>query len=539
MSASDLTLSGSRADIAESFFHVEGQPFSLEHWPMFYAIYDGNYSKILLKCARQLGKSTSIACFMLAECMGIPHFKAYYLSPSKEQTLKFSHTRVAKILAYSPLLRKGFAGPESIDNVLLRTLNNGSEMAFTYGSDDADRARGYSADRALFDEIQDIQYESVVPVVEEAMSASKYGPFSIYAGTPKTSENGIEFLWQLSTQSEWCMKCSGCGNYTFVDNIRPLGLEGPVCLKCSKNLNPREGRWIDMKPDAKIKGFHISQAIMPRNVAAAWPTSDPRHAKALIHWSEFLDKQTVYGETKFFNECLGVSTSTGVKLLTKEILEELCDERVKLSRLPENDSMLGISKVTAGVDWSGGGGEIKGSEGMYKSRTVLHVGGQQADGRFRTLYYRIFPNGHMLQTVEEIAHICDAWNVSMIVGDAGEGQLANAELKTRLGVHRVVAVRYMNKSKPMDWSPESASYHCDRSSLIDNWARAVLLKQFLFGPVVAMKPAINDILSVYEETTVAGKKVWRHPPNVPDDFLHAHLFSWLAWRMLCRDLEFY
>jgi hypothetical protein len=412
-------------------------------------------------------------------------------------------------------------------------------MAFTYGSDDADRARGYSADRVLVDEIQDIQFESVVPIVEEAMAASKYGPYSIYAGTPKTSENGIEWLWQLSTQTEWCMRCDGCRNYTFVDNVRALGKTGPVCLKCSKPLNPRNARWVDMRPGAKIKGFHISQAIMPRNVPAAWPTSDPRHAKALGYWQDLLDKQDVYGESKFMNECIGVSTSAGVKLLTKEVLEALCDERVHLSRLPERDSTRGISKIVAGVDWSGGGAEIKGSEGMYKSRTVLHIGGQQEDGRLRTLYYRIFPNGHMLHLVDEIAELCNAWGVSMICGDAGEGQLANATLKEKLGDHRVVPLRYMNKSKPMDWSSEAGAYFCDKTSLIDNWARAALHKQFVFGPIAKMKPAIDDILSVYEETTLAGKKVWRHPPMVPDDFLHAHLFSWIAHRLLCRDLQFY
>ena len=140
-----------RSNIAQALFHLEGKPLSLTDYPMYVAIYDGQYSKLLLKTGRQVAKSTTIACFMIAECVGTQHFKTYYVSPSAEQTRKFSHTRIAKILAYSPDLRKHFVGPESIDNVLLRMLLNGSEMAFTYAQDDADRARGYSADRTCFD----------------------------------------------------------------------------------------------------------------------------------------------------------------------------------------------------------------------------------------------------------------------------------------------------------------------------------------------------------------------------------------------------
>jgi hypothetical protein len=35
--------------------------------------------------------------------------------------------------------------------------------------------------------------------------------------------------------------------------------------------------------------------------------------------------------------------------------------------------MKGIKRTFAGVDWSGGGAEIKGSEGDIKSRTIIHI----------------------------------------------------------------------------------------------------------------------------------------------------------------------
>lgn len=535
-----------RSNIAQSLFYVDGKPLSLANYPMYLAVYDGFYPRLLLKTGRQVAKSTTIASFMIAECIGKEQFKCYYISPSQEQTRKFSHTRIAKILSYSPDLRRYFVGPESIDSVLLRMLRNGSEMAFTYALDDPDRARGYTANRCCFDEIQDILFEPVVPVIEECMS-NQDEAYSIYCGTPKTMENTIEILWEHSTQTEWCMRCDSCGRSTFVDTLKPLGQMGPECLNCRKPLNPRNGRWVDMKPATEeqlingtiIKGFHISQPMMPENVPAAWKTSDDYYKTATIRWQRLLGKLQTYGEAKFLNECIGVSTATGVRLLTKDLLEALCDPDHEMTRLPIATSRAGIRRVVAGVDWSGGGGEIKGMEGLLKSRTVLHIWGDTGDGRLKTMYYKIFPNGHPSGWIDEIVDLCKNWGVEMICGDAGEGALANAMLRDRLGAHVVVQARYLNSSTPVEWNGNSQAYHCDRTTLIDNYATFLLHKRALYPKLSQAKPAIDDILNVYEETTMAGKKVWRHATTQPDDCLHAQLFGWLAWRILTQDLRFY
>ncbi len=537
----DVGIETLRSDIAQGLFYVEGSPLSLADYPMYLAIYDGHYQRLLLKTGRQVAKSTTISCFMIAETIGTPHFKTYYISPSQEQTRKFSHTRISKILAYSPEVRRNFVGPESIDNVLLRMLRNGSEMAFTYALDDPDRARGYSADLCAFDEVQDILYEPVVPVIEECMQNSKHSPggYSVYAGTPKTMENTIEFLWSISSQTEWCMRCDGCGKSTFIDNVKALGLMGPECLSCRKPLNPRNGRWVDMKAGANIKGFHISQPIMPENVPAAWTTSDKNYDKAIKRWQRLRIKQEEYGETKFLNECIGVSTSTGARLLTKEILEALCDENLEMTRLPKPDALRGINRTMAGIDWSGGGAEVKGTEGLLKSRTVLHIWGELPDGRLKTLYYKIFPNGHMTGWIDEIVELCNAWQVQMVGCDAGEGALANAILREKLGHHRVIQIQYMSLSKPCEWNPNALKYHADRTTLIDNYATFLTHKRAVYPKIVQASPAIQDILNVYEEVTLSGKKVWRHAPTQPDDCLHAQLFGWFTWKLLSQDLKFY
>ncbi len=897
-----------RSELAQKLIHWEGQPFSLANYPMHVPFYDGNYKRILMKMARQCAKSLTTAAFMISECIGIPFFKSYYISPSQEQTRKFSHTRIGKILSYSNLLRKVFVDSNEISNVLLRMFKNGSEMAFSYAMDDPDRARGYSADRTCFDtnaeamtrrgwkpvrdlqrtdeiadvndagivewhnpteiirrkytgimvrfkhaglslrvtsdhnmwanyrvkaspayktadrwefvkaidlarttrmgfkmtnhctfegptpthvtidgvdgytvsrqpltmpaaafaellgwylaegsihwrcwngvrqaasalltqnenrfskeieaclrtcyltynkrgrvtpntgntcnryviasaplgaycaqfglsrdkyipeelfkypalltpllqalykgdasyhkgdawdqgtlrtrsrrladgahrawtilgrvsvihtrmmpprpgalpeplyevqayeddyavfwraefaskariaeeyvdgesvycftvpnhrpvirggfgqrpiitgqcfdEIQDMLYSEVVPVIESSMDNSKKGAYSIYSGTPKGMDNSIEFLWSVSTQSEWVMRCDGCNKSTFVDTTKALGNHGPECLNCRKPLNPRAGRWVDMKPGSRIKGFHISRAIMPENVPAAWPIGQERDIAQGLWQDRILDKMEEpplgYGEVKFLNEVLGVSSGTGTRLLEESDLLRLC-QPYELLRAPTAVSMEGIVRTYMGVDWSGGGGEIKGTDGMVKSRTIAWVWGETSDGRLKCLYYKIFSSGHIVGWVPEIIEIFNSYNCSMGVGDAGEGALANAQLREVFG-HRWVQAAYMALSLPIKWMPDTLKFHIDRTTMIDNYAMFLKQERAIWGNEKVMRTAIVDCLAEYEEVTTMGRKVWRHAPTQPDDCLHAGLFGWLAWRIVSQDLSFY
>lgn len=479
--------------------------------------------------------STTLANFMISESIGQPFFKNYFVAPSQEQTRRFSHTRIGKTLTYSADVRKAFLS-DSIDNVFLRILKNGAEMAFTYACDDADRARGYSADRCNFDEVQDMLYDAVIPIVEECMANSRFA-YSTYCGTPKTMENTIEFLWGLSSQTEWVIKCDACGKRTFIISPKVIGKNGPECLNCRAPLNPRNAHWVDMRKDAAIKGFHISQLILPENIPAAW-TSASDIAAAQKRWQRILFKYETYGPSQFDNEVLGVSTALGSRLLSKEELEAMCQD-YHMSRLSTAEIMRDITDVVAGVDWSGGAAEIKGTEGLVKSRTVLHIWGHTTDGRLKTLYYKIFPNGHATGWIDEIVEICNSYSVKFLIGDAGEGNMAMALLSDKLGAHRVQKVRYSgSSSKPIYWNPDNRSYIAARTTIMDSYALYLKQKRAIFPRIQEMQPAINDILNIYEEVTNSGNKVWRHAPTQPDDCFHAQLFGWLAWKLFRQDLTF-
>lgn len=500
----------------------------MKDYPFFYTIYNSVAPEMVLITGRQVAKSTCCANLMITGSIAIPHFRTLYISPSKEQTSKFSNTRLSKILRHSPLIRKAYLDPSKPGNVLLQMLGNGSEIALSYAEDDPDRVRGISADHEFIDEVQDILYEAVIPVVKECTSNSDYG-YMVYAGTPKTMENTIEFLWQNSTKAEWIMKCPGCNTWQFVDSPKSIGLKGVICVKCGKLLNPREGRWYEFNPKAKVKGFHISQPILPKN------------NEVPERWERLLRKMEDYSSTKFKNEVLGVSDTVGSRFITQEELIELCDPNHFVELPPHPSSLEGIRIIGGGVDWGGGG------SGEVVSRTVAWVFGLTEDFKFRTLYFKVFSEENPAENVKEVTDIFTMLGCQHVVGDAGGGAIANSMLVSRIGAHRFSQVQYgggQHLTKLITWSRQAERYLVNRNAAIDSYMLALKRKEVVFPNVRQMAVPIQDILNEYEEIVnvqsgTGGRKVWRHSPSASDDCLHAQIYAWLAIKIVQGDVFFY
>lgn len=506
-----------KSAIAETLFHVDGKLISFTDYPFQRGIYDCSARSIIQKSARQLGKSTTASNFIIAECIAVPHFKTLYIAPSKEQTSKFSSTRLSKTIQYSPLVRSKFRGER--DNVFLKLLTNGSEISLGYASDDPDRIRGITADRTFLDEIQDMDLGAIVPVVNETMGNSDYA-YETFAGTPKSLENGIEWMWQNSSMAEWLMKCEGCNKYNFIDSDRSIGKKGPICVKCGHLLNPRSGFWYDFKPDAKLKGFHVSQPILPKN------------AEIPERWERILTKFETYPPAKFNNEVLGVSDAIGNRMISKEELESMCEEYSIVDR-PDRKWLQQFRVIVGGVDWSGGGTQAT-------SRTACWVWGLQADGKLKTLYFKIFPGRNQVEDVREVADIFGRYYCSLVCGDAGEGAVANAMLREYLGQHKVYPIQYGSIAKMIKWNGVDR-WVIDKTGWIDSYMLLLKRKGVIFPNLQSMSEAIMDILAEYEEVTQngLGKKVWRHSPNSPDDALQAQLLGWIALKIYTGEISMY
>jgi phage terminase large subunit GpA-like protein len=535
-----MGLSATLSDVAEAWILLDGKAFRLDDWPMHRAFYDGRYKRTLFKTSRQVGKSTTLANFSIIECTLIPYFSTMFVSPSKEQTTIFSNSRVAKTMRYSPKISSKFLRSDLADRVFHKEFTNGSTMFFKYALDDGDRLRGPSTDRNMYDEVQDLLYDPVVIVGNETLSESDY-QYETYAGTPKTMENTIQYLWELSTQAEWVMKCDGCGKHQFIDSEKAIGKLGPICLHCSKYLNPLNGQWIEMNPhrkdspiaeDQKLKGFHVSRLIMPRDVPLAMKgRGSKQESRAEQRWQRILRKYEESPPSLFRNEVLGVSDAIGTRIISQEELQALCTGE-ELTDSPIGKHFEGVSSMVAGVDWSGGG-----QSGT--SRTVLWIWGVDPHNqKLVCKYYKVYPGSNPVHSVDDVARVCTNYRVAMVVGDAGEGALANDQLRHKLGHHRVQQVQYGAQKRAIEWNGNDR-YQADRTTLIDNYFMLLKKQGVVFGPEPQMRLAIQDILAEYEEVTHAGKKVWRHSPQKPDDCLHAGLFGWVAFKLSIGDLKFY
>lgn len=327
---------------------LKGKRYSLkEHFPMEPLFTCKLPSRLLMKCARQVSKSMSISADGVLRAATTPFLQMLYVTPRFEQIRRLS-TNYVRPLIRNSLIYSFLVDESCVQQVLQRSFINESTMFFSFCLLDVDRIRGLSVDMIKFDEIQDMDYD-FIPVIMECKSHSVLGVTS-FSGTPKTLDNGIEALWQLSSQAEWVTPCYSCGYWNMccvgADLNRMIGKTTVVCAKCQKPVNPSQGHWYHTaaKDHPDFPGYHVPQPIMPLHYA---------HPQK---WKELLVKRETYSQQRFLNEVLGESCDMGVKLVTLTDIKEA-------STLGKNDYKSAVPNFRncelriLAVDWGGGGAE--------------------------------------------------------------------------------------------------------------------------------------------------------------------------------------
>lgn len=528
----------SRRRFAESTIVLESKPLSLDMFPMFDQIYNVEYPLLLLKCGRQVGKTVTEHNLCFIESVAIPGFRTLYVSPSQEQTRRFSKSKLGKTLHASPDLKGLLLSGNWTCNVTHHLYGNGSELFMSYAGDDGDRIRGISCDRILYDEIQDIPYEGVIPIVNECISKSKY-KYITYAGTPKTLDNTIELLWQRSTQNEWCIQCHSCNHWNYYVTLKGLGKKGIICMKCGRYVNPARGMWIPHAPKNKLHGFHIPQIILPENNPIT-ARDKKEYDEFLNNWERILLKIETgeYSETVFLNEVIGVSTAGGAKLLSLTELEAMCNPEKHNIRDPGTEwNPRKYRTIVAGIDWGGNAKE-------EQSRTVLTIFGLSYIGQMELLHFRIFPIENPVNTQETILQTLRRFGVNLVVCDAGEGSLANAYLRKDLGHQRVIPVRYVSQKEMMVWDEvlHQGCYKVNRTGMIDNFALHLKNnggKNVVYPRKEECQALFADMLNVFEDVTRSGNKVWAKHSKMTDDALHSQVYAFMAMKIITGDLTWY
>lgn len=378
--------------------HVNGKPFINGAPEMVKAMFDCGVPRIrVMKCGRQVGKSTTQSAEAQAYSAALPYFNTLFVTPQYIMTNRFSKNYYQPMLEKSPIAE--LVLDRSCDrNEMQRTMNNGSITHFSYAGDAADRVRGIPGDKVIVDEAQDVS-RAIVDELYQVTGASQYRLLNL-SGTPKTLDGTLEWYWQKSSRSEWIIKCphAGCHfeNIPSIDHhaLKMIGDHTLICARCGKPITADSGRWVPSSPGkmADSVGWHIPQIILPRHYA------NPSNWGIIV--------RAMKGEIAphlFWNEIMGESFDLGAKLIT---LPELQAASTLERSFEWRKAAKGLSQYTVricGVDWGG-----RGSDDV--SRTKICVIGLTPEGVCETIYADDLsrmpgPDAEVLQVVEVAKHL--------------------------------------------------------------------------------------------------------------------------------------
>lgn len=525
-----LNINMSKAEFVQKTMRLLNSQFSLADYPFYDFIYNVSQRWLLLKCGRQVAKSTKACVDICADSYLYPHFRQVYISPSQKQTARFVRSRLHKMILDSPVIAELFPRKIPVWDIYGKPGGCGAEIYTTYAGDDPDRTRGISSDANRFDEIQDMVYDLVVPVVNESMSKSDF-QWENYYGTPKSVENTVEILWQQSNQCEWIMPCHGCGRWAYADSPRVIGKFGLICPSCGHRLNPREGKWHPMKwdhsqPHHRQKwGFHLNKLILPEN------NEDPEK-----WYYRVLRPYETYTETGFLNEVCGVSTASGSRLISRSDLLGRCRPYVMEDELRPDmlrdvmTDVTGRHEIYAGIDWSGEGEKSV-------SFTALWIWAVLYDGSYKTLYYKTYGRGEPVFHVKDMAKTLAGYNVKAVGADAGVGAQANSFLRDELPNMRLLQFQGGAFRQQLLMAVDRMQF--DRTSLIDSFFNIVKRQKIYFPYEMQCHEAFDHWLAIHAETTRHGRRQWQTPPMRPNDLLFAAMFGWAVGEIHRGVLKFY
>ncbi len=176
-------LQGRKSDVAQALVYHLGRPFRLDHHAFYLPVYNNGDPRIVLKCARQVAKSTTIAVLQVIESLAHPHWRSLYVSPSLLQTRQYSNEKLRPTIYESKWIVKNLIRKGVIDQVFEKTLANGAYMFLRYAFLTPARARGIPASRVFFDEAQDLLKDNI-KIISQSLSASR-----LAAGVPARSSS--------------------------------------------------------------------------------------------------------------------------------------------------------------------------------------------------------------------------------------------------------------------------------------------------------------------------------------------------------------
>ncbi len=497
------------------------EPFTFDGRRHMRDPYDTSARRILLKCARQVEKSTMLGNKALAYSCMVPAYRSLYVSPSATQTKTFSNDRLREPIETSEVL-KNFTTKMLSMSIFEKQFINRSKITLRFAYLNADRTRGIPAFRIIIDELQDILQKNIA-VIEQAASHAEDRKVLEYAGTPKSLDNVIEHYWSgfnslgqpMSTQGEWVVPCDRCGSadgagrFWNVLGETNIGRKGLICQKCGELLNPMhvDAQWAKACADGIYESYHVSQLMVP------WKP-----------WDEVLLEYGSYPRGRFYNEVLGLSFDEGIRPISAAQIRDCCNGLVKMSEAAlEPYRLLSLSQpVFGGLDHGTG-------ENTYS----VFCMGTYVDGKFRIFFIHRFVGAEEDPEVNvpAVIEFCKKFNVRILGSDYGGGFDRNNTITKAIGRRRIQ--KYMYSARPkrkVHWNPEHLRWVVHRTEVMSALFTAIKSRHLEFPAWEEFRePFAQDILNIRSEYNYSLRMLqYAHKPDRPDDSFHAILYCFLA-----------
>lgn len=542
MKGLDRIIKATGSKLAEAILEFKGNKvlFGKKYEPQR-LLYDLYPQFLVVKAGRQVGKSLGLAGRITTGSISQPHFNSLFIAPSQIQTKRWSGGYL-DAFRDSKYISKYYVNNKDPGNVFEKTFSNKSKVYLSYGqtSADMDRVRGLTADLLCLDEVQDIELASV-PIVKEILNTSEYG-YQLFTGTSKSSAGTLEQLWQETNQMHFVKKCARCSKWVIPDNFDTCmemvtNPDYMVCPHCHKEFSFYGGQWVAaMSELSKGRGAKYGMSL-PQLIFGANTATGSRQ------WDDLYDKVqqskngVLYTAETVANEIFGLATDLGATSLSITEAKRCCYNdytewpKPDKSNVPASIMPLinGIHSTVLGVDWS-----VSGSIG---SHTVVSVLGIDHSGRIILLFSKKLVGTHILTQVEEVLSIARTYNCKMIGSDRGVGVLQGELMQQKYGHNRVIMCNYVSSSRRLRWESSGNFLAADRSSAMDDVMHKIRLGPDRFvSPSWALTEGLwKDALSIFEEETRIGKRVYRKQPSIPDDWFHSVVFANLAYKYLTGE----
>jgi hypothetical protein len=486
-----------RFEFTRRFVCLRGKPISFDGRPYLARLYESQASRFVIRASRQVEKSTFLINSIIYLSVVCPGVHIVCVFPRQEQAHVFSQSRLLATIEGSPVIRRILLGSKGRKPKVthLRFANN-SEIYVRAAFHTADAVRGLDADVLIVDEFQDIAAGGL-PVMEETLSHSQIRKL-ILTGTPKSVDNHLEAVYSASTAYEWQISCEACQSRVVLDESC-IGPRSLICPQCNGPINTQQGVWVPGNPQSEWgDGFWINHAMVP------W-----------IHHEELAARQKTYDPAAFRNECLGLPTSLGDHIVTREEVEACCKTFPMATSLAEIHPAL-RNRMLAGIDWGGG----------VVSRTVLVIGYIADNGQLVLCRMVALPvQEDARQVVEAVANWCERFQVRGIAADgAGHGTVYNSLLLDRMPrLPRLYAMQYaVTDHAPKPYRGRCLSWIIGRSASIGTVFHRIKQRRIWFPRLEESNPFLREIYCETADYDAQNRSIkYLHPETQPDDTLHA------------------